>query len=122
MAAAYTFPATLPVDPVTNDYSETMNINIIRTPMELGVAKQRRRSTMPTVFTLSYIYTDANLATLQTFVYDTIQGVRRFNFTHPRTKEAIEARIVPQSGGQMYKIIEMGVNNYIVSMTLEELP
>lgn len=90
-----TWPATLPA-PALNTLSETPPDNVIRTKMDKGPDKVRRRTTAnirPISFTL--ILTPTQTATLDTF-YDTttFSGADEFDYTHPRTGDAVKARFV----------------------------
>jgi hypothetical protein len=122
MAAAYTFPASLPQSPLMNQFRENISVNIIRSPMDLGVAKQRRRSSNPSVLDIGYIFTAANVTTFETFVLETIKGVARFNYTHPRTLEAVEVRIIPKSDGTLYSVEKQATDIFMVNFQLEILP
>jgi|LakMenEpi03Aug12_release.lakeMendotaPanAssembly.Ray.scaffolds.fasta_scaffold978949_1 hypothetical protein len=122
MAASYTFPASLPQYPLMAGYTESIGANIIRTPMELGPAKQRRRGSKPTTMSINYIFTDAQLTTFNTFVLDTIKGIARFNYTHPRTAASIEVRIVPSSDGSLFSCAKEGDDVWSVSFQIEVLP
>jgi hypothetical protein len=122
MAASYTFPPSLPQYPLMAGYTENVGINIIRSPMELGPAKQRRRGSKPTTMSINYVFTDAQLTTFQTFVIDTIKGVARFNYTHPRTGASIEVRIVPNGEGDLYSCNKEGDDVWMVGFNIEVLP
>jgi len=120
MAASYTWPVTLPASPLT-DYLEEKNLNILHTPMDAGPAKMRRRSILPDTLRVNYIMTAAQVDTLETFVFTTLSGIARFNYTHPRTNVAEEVRIVPQ-GEAMYTLNYESKDLYKVSLTLQVLP
>lgn len=122
MPASYTFPASLPQYPLMAGYTENIGVNIIRTPMELGPAKQRRRGSKPTTMSINYVFTDAQLTTFNTFVLDTIKGVARFNYTHPRTGAAIEVRLVPSSDGSLFSCSKEGDDVWSVAFEIEVLP
>ena len=121
MAYSYVWPASLPQAPLVAGWGESGGPNIIRTPMDKGPAKQRRRSAKPRPMSVSFMMTAAQLATFETFVNDTIRGTARFGFANPRTGQVMECRIVPSDDG-MYDISTPGGNNYVVSMQLEILP
>lgn len=116
----FVWPISLPQN-VQQGYSEDRGLNIIRTSMDAGPAKQRKIGASPDVLNVSFIMTDAQLATLETFVFTTINGISRFGFPHPRTHNVVEVRIVPQSN-KLYSLSNVTVNTWNVGMTLEILP
>jgi hypothetical protein len=119
--AAYTFPATLP-EYVTTSYAENSGVITVVTPMDMGVAKMRRRGVRPSNFDVSFVMDNDQIQTLDNFIKDTIKGTARFDFPHPRTRATIEVRIVPNSDGAYYNITYLGVDHYTISMKLEQLP
>lgn len=115
------WPATLPQSP-QKGYTETGGVMVIRTPMDSGPAKQRRRGAATKSMDLSFIMTDAQVVTLQDFVETTILGTARFGFPHPRTKTTVEARIVPQQEGVLYNLTYLAPGYWTVAAKLEILP
>lgn len=89
------WPATLPA-PSINSFQETPPDNLIRSNMDKGPAKVRRRTTAnvrPIQFTL--MLTEAQVAILDTFFNTTVfGGAEEFDYTHPRTGDAVSARFV----------------------------
>ncbi len=90
-----TWPAALSA-PALNSYIESPPKNTIRTQMDKGPSKVRRRTTSnvrPISFNLKL--TPAEVTTLDTF-YDTTtaSGAIEFDYTHPRTSAAVTARFV----------------------------
>ena len=77
-------------------YQETVGINIVRSAMDAGPAKQRLRGKRPSSMALKFLMTKDEVAILETFIQTIIYGVRRFTFTHPGTKAIVECRLVPQ--------------------------
>ena len=120
--SAYTWPTSLPQVPLKSGFSEVGGVNVIRTPMELGPAKTRRRSRIAKPIQVSFLMTKAQIITLEDFVENTLFGVRRFNFTQPRKLVSVEVRIVPGAEGVFYTLSPLGVDLWQVSMTLEVLP
>ena len=113
------WPATLPQYPIMQGYQENPADTIIRTKMDQGPDKVRRRTTANTVnFKVSYIMTDAQVATFDTFYNATISGgADKFTMPHPRTgvsSDNFRISSIPQ-----YASIN-GV--YRVSFDLELLP
>jgi len=84
---------TLPA-PIINTFNETLPDNVIRTSMDKGPAKVRRRTTAnvrPIQF--SMVLTEAQVATLDTFYNTTtLSGAQEFDYTHPRTGATVSAR------------------------------
>jgi hypothetical protein len=121
MAASYTWPGSLPATPTTS-YSEDFGINIIRSPMDAGPAKMRRRSNRPKTMSCTFEMTNYQITQLESFVSDTLRGTARFYFTNPRTGTTVEARLVPQQDGQLYTVSYLNYDVYNVSMKMEILP
>lgn len=124
--AVQNWPVTLPQYP-ERSYAETQGHNILRTPMDQGPAKQRFRSLRPQQLSVQYMLSKAQLATLETFVLDTLQGVSRFNFPHPRLSSGTnyvfkEVRVVPQGNGDLFTVQHIGADYYRVNLQLEVLP
>lgn len=121
MAYSYVWPSTLPQMPKTN-YSETGGVLVLRTSMDAGPAKMRRRGQRAKPIQVSYDLSTTQVAALETFVEDTIKGTARFGFPHPRTNTTVEARIIPQSDGTMYSIRYVLPELWEVSLQMEILP
>lgn len=108
-----TWPSNLPV--TLDNYSETPPDRIIRSSMEVGPQKMRRRSSAQVrKVSLSLMLTDAQLVTLNTF-YDTNDALA-FDFIDLRTNTAVRARFagVPKYNKDDYL--------WSVSVELEYLP
>lgn len=86
------WPATLP-PPLLNSLKERAPNNTIRTSMDKGPPKTRRRTTAnvrPISFAMRL--TDEQVEILDSFfVDDTFSGADEFDFTHPRTGAAVKA-------------------------------
>lgn len=121
MAASYTWPASLPQD-VMRDFSENSGVLVLRTPMDAGPSKMRRRGARPDQMTVGFYMTDEQVTTLDEFIKETIKGTARFYFPHPRTSVVVEARIVPGQDGQFYTASFFAPGQYTVGMTLEIMP
>src|SRR5690606_30510317 len=90
------WPSTLPTEPFVRSFRESLPKNTIRTQMEVGPAKVRRRSTAR-VKTISFILPipRADVPTFTTFFEDTLaDGSLPFDFTHPRTLETLTFRFL----------------------------
>jgi hypothetical protein len=103
-------------------FSESIGLNVIRSPMDAGPAKQRRRSQRPSTMGVSFILTTAQTQTLENFVFNELEGVRRFNFLHPRLNTTVEVRIIPQSEGELFSLQYMAPGYWQASLKLEILP
>ena len=113
-----TWPAAFYGYIVKGSYTETPPQNVLRTQMDAGPAKLRRRSTAA-VRSISFtlFLTKASVATFDTFYVTTIQsGSIKFDMYHPRTHVQGEYRFVNQP---MYTPKDEG---YTVQIGLELLP
>lgn len=86
---------TLP-QPRREGYVEEAPDNVVRSTVDTGAAKVRRRSTAaPRKLSLTYLLTQTEIATLDYFYVTTSQsGSLSFNFTHPRTNAIVVARFL----------------------------
>lgn len=121
MTIAAWLPAPFPQTP-QRGYQETAGINIVRSPMDAGPAKQRLRGKRPSTMALQFLLTDYEVTQLDDWINNTIYGVKRFSFTHPRTKSTVECRLVPQGDGQFFTIAYVAQDYYNVSLQFEVLP
>lgn len=104
-------------------FQESVGVNVIRSPMDKGPAKQRLRGQRPSTMQLQFILTTTQTQTLETFVKSTIRGVQRFSFPHPRIlNTTIECRLVPQQDGEFYKLQYLAPGYWQTSLTFEILP
>ena len=114
-----TWPTSLPL-PLANTLKETPPESSIRTQMDKGPAKVRRRTTAA-VRPLSFemVCDTTQIQTLDDFyVTDTAGGSDEFIYTHPRTNAAVSARF---TAPPQYSDINVG-SHYNVSIQLEILP
>ncbi len=90
------WPATLPQTPLIGGYKETVPDLALRTQMDTGPAKVRRRATAGVrPFQWPAILTTAQVATLDTFYVTTLNsGALPFTVNHPRTTVSESWRIV----------------------------
>lgn len=121
MAASYIWPTTLP-QTVERGFTESIGLNVLRTPMDAGPAKLRRRSSRPQTMSVTFLMTTAQVAILENFVLNTILGVYRFYFNHPRKQTQIEVRIIPGSDGSHFTSTYRAPGYWGVSLQLEILP
>lgn len=112
------WPNTLP-SPLSDHFQETTPNTVLRTDMEQGPAKVRRRTTAAVrSLSLHYLMSKAQVATLESFYITTLQGGSlSFAFTHPRTGSAVTCRFVkpPEYNSE-------NGNFFRVSFDLEILP
>lgn len=121
MAYTYVWPVSLPQSP-QKGFSESGGALIVRTPMDAGPAKMRRRAKSVNKLTLTFIMTDVQVNTLEDFIDNSIKGTARFGFTHPRKNTIVEVRIVPQGEGDLYTLTYLAPGYWTVAMTFEVLP
>lgn len=121
MAYTYIWPSTLPQSP-QKGFTESIGALILRTPMDAGPAKQRYRGKRSNTMQVSFIMTTAQVSTLSSWITDTIKGVARFGFTHPRTQAIVETRIVPQGDGALFNSAYIAPGYWNISLQLEILP
>jgi 3-isopropylmalate dehydratase small subunit len=113
-----TWPATLPAV-IADSYQEIMANNAIRTKMDVGLAKVRKRSTAaPVQFQMAYNMTSAQVTTLETFFNTTINdGVDQFTMANPRTAVSETWRITAPP-----QVTIVSSPLYRVIITMEKLP
>lgn len=114
------WPGGLPQSPLLQGYSESPPDVALRTPMDGGVAKLRRRFTAATrPLQWAMICTKAQVATLDTFYSTTlVGGTLPFTFDHPRTTDNEEFRFIAPP---VYVVIG-SEDEWRVSVSLEQLP
>ena len=112
------WPSTLYGTVLKSGYNETVPENIIRTEMDVGPAKIRRRGTAAVrPFTFNLFLSPTQLSALDTFYVTTLKsGSLSFTFKSPRTQvEGDYQFVAPPS----YSPSDQG---YIVTCQLELLP
>lgn len=114
------WPSSLPQAPLVQGYSETFADNLLRTPMDKGPVKVRRRTTRGVkTFAITFRLTAAQAATFTTFFEDTLSdGALSFTFTQPRTGTTLTVRFVSVPSLRA----ERRGQFYILDATLEVLP
>ncbi|WP_321367577.1 hypothetical protein [uncultured Desulfuromusa sp.] len=113
------WPATIPQKPRQSDYSAADVEATIRTSMDAGPEKVRRRYTaVPELLTCVFVMTIDEHTTFQTFFRETIaRGALPFDWIHPETGVAVVCRIIGVPT-RRYR----GPLRYAVSMQIEVLP
>jgi phage-related protein len=120
MAYSYIWPTTLPQSP-QKGFTEAGGVSVLSTNMDQGPAKRRYRGKSVNTMQVSFVMTTSQVDTLQTFIDSTLKGTARFGFTHPRTKQTVEVRVVPQSNN-LYNIAYLGPEYWTVNLQFEVLP
>jgi hypothetical protein len=92
--AALSWPAELPETILLEGLSAKQKSNVIRTEMDAGPQKARRRYTAASkIFTGRMILDSYQRGLLEHFYHQVLgDGVLRFNFTHPQTLAVQEFR------------------------------
>lgn len=112
------WPPSLPQQVLASDYTEAADANTIRSEIDVGPAKLRRRYTAEIkVFQIGLVLTSAQVATLETFYDVTIGAVDAFDWAHPRTLAAASLRFRSRPE---YRAI--GAGYFRASFALELLP
>ena len=115
-----TWPASLPQEPLAEGFTEQAPNTIIRSQMEAGPAKLRRRFTAGTRNFDCQLYLSADQAeALDAFYVSTLAGgALSFDWKHPRTQAAVTFRFVEPPS---YKPVKRGTA-WQASLKLEVLP
>lgn len=89
------WPENLPQSPLLDGLQETLPDNVLRTKMEQGPPKLRRRGTdAPAKITAQFLLDTTQCGVLENFYAETLAGgVKRFTFTHPRSGAAVLCRM-----------------------------
>jgi hypothetical protein len=117
------WPVTVPASPLYDGYSEAMPNYTLRSSMDSGPSKVRRKcSALPWLMTVNFVLSASQLSALVTFVETTlIGGTLRFEFTHPRTGSTVECRVA--GSDSLMQIAPRGQSSsWSVALTLEVLP
>jgi hypothetical protein len=118
MAAAWPV-ANLPDYLLEDAASGSFGDNRLRSKMDVGPAKMRRRSTAaPDTFTGSQKLTSAQLGYLETFYKTTLtDGSLPFTWKHPRTRSTVDMRFLSPPTWS-----PSGGDYWLVNYSLEILP
>jgi hypothetical protein len=113
------WPETLPQIPLIAGAVETLPDLVLRTEMDAGPAKTRKRFTAGSRFhDLELNLTSTQVGYFDTFFITTVDGgATKFNWKNPRTQTSAEFKFV---GQPTYRPI--GGNLYKVEFKLEQLP
>ena len=121
MAVSIIWPLSLP-QKVQKGFTESSGVTIIRTPVDYGPAKMRRRGKKPSTMDVSFLMTTAQVSTFENFVNNSIYGTYRFGFPHPRLGTQVEVRLVPSGDSQLYTLGYAAPGYWNVSFQLEIMP
>jgi len=110
------------VDVLDSGYSESPADNVIRSPMDVGPAKLRRRGTsMPQRISWQQILASTNVGSLDTFYITTLAyGSLDFTRVHPRTGST--ATTMRFLSPPTYSVVKDSPGNWVVSFDCEVLP
>jgi len=116
---AIIFPASIEQCFLLSGYTEQAEPNIIRSDVEVGPAKTRRRYTKPIInIKASMVVTAAQLQVFDDFYHGPLMsGALRFLFKDPRTGVQKEFRFIDPP---VYQPIT--AENWAVEMSIEVLP
>ena len=114
------WPLSLPQKPLSEGFSEQLPNLVIRSPMDVGQAKVRRRATAgPSRMQMAFQMTAAQVAILRTFVDNDIQGrALPFTWSHPITDVPGQFRIID---APTFTAIANGLA-WQVAVIMEQLP
>ena len=115
-----TWPASLPQESLVEGFSEQAPNTLIRSQMEAGPAKVRRRFTSgPRNFDCQLYLSPAQVDALDAFYVSTLAGgALSFDWKHPRTQAAVTFRFVEPPN---YKPVKRGAA-WQAFLKLEVLP
>lgn len=116
------WPASLPQKPLAEGFAEQMRKMGLRSAMDAGPAKQRRRFTAAVrTLKLRLRLTPAQVAALDTFwETDTAGGSLSFTWVHPRTGAGVTMRFIADQPPDVQPV-NRGLQ-YIASFDVEILP
>ena len=115
------WPLSLPQKPRQSGYSESEKSGSLRTKMDKGPDKVRRRFTNSIIpFTLQITATFAQVASFSTFYrQDCNFGATTFTWVHPRTDEAATYRFI---GEPVYTPFSLGGLYWNINFKTEIMP
>lgn len=113
------WPVGLPEYVLQQGYGEELQDQNIRTPMEGGAVKTRRRFTARfDLIDVRLIMSSAQVETFETFYYTTLLGGSIvFDWVHPRTQDAKTLQIIGK-----VRVTPADGDNFNVSMKIEVKP
>jgi len=99
--AVYRWPTSLPQKPLVDGYKRVLPNNLIRSSMDTGSDKVRKRGRFkPQEISASYVLTAAQRNTLENFVHNSLaEGAICFNWPHPELNKLVRARLKASQDG-----------------------
>jgi hypothetical protein len=115
--ALINWPELLPADPLLEGFSKQPQSNVIRTAMDSGPRKSRRRYTARAVrFSFKHLFSAVELAVFEQFYHHALaDGALRFSLPDPVSGETAEFRFAED-----YTVNALD-GQFEVAMTLERL-
>lgn len=119
-----TYPASLPQQPLVDGYEEGFPNTLVRTQMDKGPDKVRRRFTAGTrTFTIQLLLDETQVQTLDDFIdIDLEGGALRFDWTHPRTGASVQFRFIPVNNDAIVTYQTVSSKFYRAQAQVEILP
>lgn len=113
------WPSSLPQRPTVGGYQERFADTVLRTVMEAGAAKTRRRFTAaPRQIEVTFRVNAAQAATFKSFFEETTAGgALPFDWVHPREGTAAEFRFV-----EAPRVSAVTGTLFSVAVKLEQMP
>lgn len=95
------WPLAIPQKPLRSGYTDTAPNNLLRSDMETGPAKVRRRGTAkPHKAQVTYIMSNEEAAIFEEFAIVTLAGGSiAFDWWHPVLRRYVRARLLPENEG-----------------------
>jgi len=117
--ASIIWPSSLPQRPSPQGFSETPGRPIVRTEMDAGPPKMRRRHTAGVRrYSMSFDVTKIQVATFDTFyVTTTAYGSLAFDMINPRTDATEEFRFADEP-----EYANLGGDHWVVTIQVEQVP
>lgn len=118
------WPLDLPQAPLRDGWSDTAPDNLLRSDMESGPAKVRRRgSAKPRVAACTYVMNAEEAALFEDFALGTLAGgALAFDWWHPVLGRYVRARLVPSGDGLYSRSYWGGTYVWQYSLTIEYWP
>jgi hypothetical protein len=118
---ANTWPTSLPDKPLQDGYTESPPNNIIKTSVDKGPAKLRKRTSTNTRPITCRIVVSRYLVNVFDYFYITecASGTLRFSWEHPRTGITYDFRFDPNA---MPQYSSVGGDDFSIEFKLEQMP
>ena len=117
-----TWPTSLPQKPLAGSYQEQQESQLVRSPMETGPAKQRRRFTARVdTFSCQFLMDESQVVTFKNFFNNTLDGgALSYDWEDPRTGATRKFRFRGGDGTAPFSIEGTRSGElYYVSVSLE---